>query len=155
MALPSPGIHTAPARSSVRRIGAIVPASARRDELELDAEASSPAPSAASSAASRSGVLATFRLPHCFQPVASPVSCFERRVQLDAVTAHPRRVARRARLADEPRGVPRRAAGEPALLEQHDVGDAELGQVVGGRDAGDAAADDDDARVRGNRAGMP
>ena len=45
----------------------------------------------------------------------------ERRIELDAVAAHARRVARRARLADEPRGVPGRAAGEPALLEQHDV----------------------------------
>jgi hypothetical protein len=50
-------------------------------------------------------------------------------------------------LADEPGRVPRRAAGEPALLEQHDVLDAELGEVIGGRGARDAAADDDDAGV--------
>ena len=73
----------------------------------------------------------------------------QRRVELDAVLAHPRRVARRARLPDETRRVPRRPAGELALLEQHDVRDAELGQVVRGRRAGDAAADDDHLRVGG------
>ena len=41
--------------------------------------------------------------------------------------------------------MPRRAARELALLEQHDVLHAELGEVIGGRDAGDAAADDDGA----------
>ena len=55
-----------------------------------------------------------------------PGLLLQRRVELDAVAAHPRRVARRARLADESRRVPRRAAGELALLEQHDVAHAEL-----------------------------
>ena len=55
----------------------------------------------------------------------------ERRVELDAVAAHARRIARRARLPDETGRMPRRAAGELALLEQHDVADAELAR--GGR----------------------
>ncbi len=71
----------------------------------------------------------------------------QRRVELDAVLAHARRVARRPRLADQSRRMPSRAAGELALLEQHDVRDAELGEVVGGRHAGDAAADDHDLRM--------
>ena len=77
----------------------------------------------------------------------------ERRVELDAVAAHARHVARRAHLADEAGRVPRRAAGELALLEQHDVASTpSLREVVGGRAAGDAAADDDDARLCGRRA---
>ncbi len=74
LALPSPGIHTAPARSSVRRIGAIFPASAgvmnSNSMPKLFARAICRLISVR-----RSGVLAMLRLPHCFQPVASPVSC--------------------------------------------------------------------------------
>ncbi len=146
--MPSPGIQTAPARSSVRRIGAIRPASAGDTNSNSMPKLFARAICRFISV-SRSGVFATLRLPHCFQPVASPVSRFQRRVELDAVAAHPRRVARRARLADESRRVPGRAAGEPALLEQDDVAHAELREVVGSRHAGDAAADDDDARVGG------
>ena len=42
----------------------------------------------------------------------------ELRVQLDAVPAHPRHRPVRPHLADEPGGVPGRAAGELALLEE-------------------------------------
>ena len=72
-ALPSPGIHTAPVRSSVRRIGTLRPASAGETN-------SNSMPKLFARAicrcieTSRSGVAATLRLPHCFQPVASPVS---------------------------------------------------------------------------------
>ena len=75
----------------------------------------------------------------------------ERRVQLDAVLAHPRHRPVRAHLADQAGGVPGRAAGELALLEDEHVLLAERGQVVGGRAAGDAAADDDDAGVARQR----
>jgi hypothetical protein len=72
-ALPSPGIHTAPARSSVRRIGANVAASDgvmnSNSTPKLFARAIWRFISVR-----RSGVRATFRLPHCFQPVARPVS---------------------------------------------------------------------------------
>jgi hypothetical protein len=50
-------------------------------------------------------------------------------------------------LADQSRRVPCRAARETTLLEQHDVGDAELRKVIGRRCAGDASADDDDTDV--------
>jgi hypothetical protein len=40
-----------------------------------------------------------------------------------------------------------------ALFEEHDVGDAELGQVVGDAGADDAAADDDDTGAVGKRCG--
>src|SRR5581483_10474341 len=69
------------------------------------------------------------------------------RVELDAVAAHARGVARRPRLADEAGCMPCRAAGEAALLEQHHLAHAELREVIGGRHAGYAAADDHDARV--------
>ena len=38
-------------------------------------------------------------------------------VHLDRLFEHPRRVARRAQLTDQPGGVPRRAVGELVLLE--------------------------------------
>ena len=54
-----------------------------------------------------------------------------------------------------PGRVPGGAAGQLALLEQQHVGDAELGQVVGGRAAGDAAADDDHTRMARQRHRTP
>ena len=69
-------------------------------------------------------------------------------VQLDRVLEHARRVARRAQLADQSGGVPRGAVGELVLLEQHDVGLAHRGQVVGDAAADDAAADDHDPCLR-------
>ena len=72
-ALPSPGSHTAPTRSSVRMIGYLSPAS-------LAVSGSQATPCALAMAADRrsstmrSSVRATDREPHCFQPVASPVS---------------------------------------------------------------------------------
>ena len=143
-ALPSPGIQTAPARSSVRRIGAIRPASAgdmnSNSTPKLFARAICRFISVR-----RSFVFATFRLPHCFPAGREAGLLFERGVKIDAVPAHPRCIPRRARLADESRRMPRRAAGEPSLLQQHDVADAELREVIRGRGAGDAAADDDGA----------
>ena len=86
----------------------------------------------------------------------------ERAEELDRLLGEQRHRRRRVVLEDEARRVRRRASGLPqrALVEQHDVAAAELGQVV--RDAGprDAAADDDDARGGGqglvrNRAHAP
>ena len=148
LALPSPGIHTAPARSSVRRIGAMPAGFGRRHVVERDAEAlrARHLPLDELHPLRRLGdVEAAALLP------AGGEARFllERRIELDAVLAHARRVARCARLPDQAGGVPRGAAGQLALLEQHDVGDAELGEMVGRRGAGDAAADDDDLRVLG------
>ena len=55
---------------------------------------------------------------------------------------------RPARLRDEPGRVPRRAVGQPATLEEHDVTLARRRQVVRDRRPDDPAADDDD-RGRG------
>ena len=54
---------------------------------------------------------------------------------------------RRAELADQPGGVPRRAAGQLAALDQDDVGLVVTGQMIGDGAADDAAADDDDFGV--------
>ena len=68
---------------------------------------------------------------------------FQRRIQLDAVAAHARLVAIGAQLPDQAGCMPGGAAGELALFQQHDVRAAQLGEVVGGAAAGDAAANDD------------
>jgi hypothetical protein len=53
-------------------------------------------------------------------------------------------------LPDQAGRMPGRAAGQLLAFEQHDVGPAELGQVIGHRAAGDAAADDDHAGILRN-----
>jgi hypothetical protein len=73
LALPSPGSHTAPTRSSVRMMGYFSPA-------WLGVSGSHSTPWALAMAAERrsstmrSSVRATESEPHCFQPVARPVS---------------------------------------------------------------------------------
>jgi hypothetical protein len=69
------------------------------------------------------------------------------RVERGAVLHQAREVALRAQLPDEPRRVPGRAVRQPALLEEHDVALAELGEVIGDRAADRAATDDHDARM--------
>ena len=66
-------------------------------------------------------------------------------VEVGGVFREPGPVLARLQLPDEPRRVPGGARGELLALQQHHVGPAELGQVVGDGAAGDAAADDDDA----------
>src|SRR5205814_9049501 len=90
------------------------------DELEFDAEA----PGARhlplhrhESLRRARDVEATALLP----AGGKPRLLLERCVEIDPVTAHSRRIARGARLADEAGRVPCRAARELALLEQHDV----------------------------------
>ena len=69
-------------------------------------------------------------------------------IQLDGVFEHARRVARRTQLADETGGVPGRAVGELVLFEQHDIGLAHRGQVVGDAAPDDPATDDHDPGLR-------
>src|SRR5262249_2509362 len=69
-------------------------------------------------------------------------------IEIAAVLGQTREVLGRPQLADEAGGVPRGAAGDVAALQQEHVAPAELGEVVGDAAAGDAPADDDDARVR-------
>src|SRR6266446_6723321 len=76
----------------------------------------------------------------------------EPRVELGAVADEPGHRARAAEAADEPGGVPGRAARELLALEQNDVTPAELDQVIGDAAAGDAATDDDDAGLGHGRA---
>ena len=59
-----------------------------------------------------------------------------------------------AKLADEAGGMPGRAGGELAALEQQDLADAHLGEMIGGRAADDAAADDDDLGEEAVRAAV-
>src|SRR5207245_3225996 len=76
----------------------------------------------------------------------------EPRVQLGAVADEPRHGPRAAEAADEPGGVPGRAARELLALEQDDVAPAELDEGIGDAAAGAAATDDDDAGVGHGRA---
>ena len=71
----------------------------------------------------------------------------ELHVEVGRIFGEPRHVLRGAQLADQPGRMPCRARGQLLALEQHDVGPAELGQMIGDRAAGDAAADDDGARL--------
>ena len=68
----------------------------------------------------------------------------ERGVQLGGVLHQPGARLGRAERPDQPGRVPGRASREPPLLEQEDVGPAQLGQVVGDRAADHSPADDDD-----------
>ena len=70
----------------------------------------------------------------------------ERAEQRDGVLRQPGHRARAAELEDEARGVRGRAARLPerTLVDEHDVGAAELGEVICQTGSGDAAADDDD-----------
>ncbi len=83
-------------------------------------------------------------------PVATPVSASSLHVEIGRILGEPRHVLRAAQLPDQPRRVPGRAGGQLLALQQHDVGPAELGEVIGDRTAGDAAADDDGPRPGGN-----
>ena len=78
---------------------------------------------------------------------------FEPLVEIDRVAEHLRDRGRGAELADEAGGMPGRAAGELAALDEHDVGLVVAGEMIGGRAADDAAADDDDRGVGGKRRG--
>ena len=64
-------------------------------------------------------------------------------VEVGGVFRQPRHVLRGAQLADQTSGVPGSARGQLLPFQKHDVGPAELSQVVGDRAAGHAAADDD------------
>ncbi len=58
---------------------------------------------------------------------------------------------RRAQLCHQAGGMPGGAAGQPPAFAQDDIVDADPGQVVGDRAAGDAAADDHHIRPLGDR----
>ncbi len=68
-------------------------------------------------------------------------------IQVDAVHHHPRVADRVPQLRDQACRMERRAARELGALNEHDVGPAELREVVGDAGTGDASADDNDARA--------
>ena len=71
-------------------------------------------------------------------------------VKVAGVAAQEQRgLVRHPRRGDQPGGVPGGACGEFMLLEQHDVGPAQVRQVVGDAAAGHAATDDHRARPVG------
>jgi hypothetical protein len=78
---------------------------------------------------------------------ADAVEAPELAEQLDRLLREPRHRARRVVLEHESRRVGRRAARLPqrALVDEHDVGAPQLGQVVGHAGARDAPADDHDS----------
>ena len=70
-------------------------------------------------------------------------------VEIGGVFGEQRQRERGAELADEAGGMPRGAGGQALAFQQHDIGPAELGQVIGDRAADHAAADDDGFGVPG------
>ena len=84
---------------------------------------------------------------------AEPGLGLEPGVEVGGVLHQPGAGLGRPQLADQPGGVPGRAAGQRTLLEEHDVGPPELGQVVGDAAADDPAADDDHAGALGRAGG--
>jgi hypothetical protein len=78
---------------------------------------------------------------------AVPGLALEARVELRAVLHEPGHRPGAAEPADQPGRMPRRAGRQALALEQHDVGPAEPGEVIGDAGADDAAADDHRAGV--------
>lgn len=81
-----------------------------------------------------------------------PASCeagflLERSIKFDGLAEELGDVSARTKLTDESCRVPGATGGQLISLDQDYVFPAKLGQVVCGRRADDAAADDDDARL--------
>ena len=73
----------------------------------------------------------------------------ERRIELSGVLGEVGHLAVLPQLRHQAGGRPGGAAADLLALQEHDVGVADLGQMVGGAAANDAAADDDDPGLRG------
>ena len=99
---------------------------------------------------SRSASAAASMSPTGLKPVATPGLGLEPGVEVARGQPQPgARLARGPEAGHEPRGVPRRARGQPVALQDEHVGDPEVGQVVGDRGADDTPTDDDDPRPSG------
>ncbi len=80
--------------------------------------------------------------PHAFEPRCDPGFRLKRAVEFLGVFRQPRHVLRRAKLRDQPCRVPCGARGQLFAFQQHDIGPAQLGQMVRDRTADHATADD-------------
>ena len=91
----------------------------------------------------RSGEDASRMPPHSTQP-GGMFGLLQLPVEVDRVHVHPgeRRVG--AQLADQARAVKRRTARQLRTIDEHDIGLAPLGQVVGDARAADTPTDDHD-----------
>ena len=144
LACPSVGRNAAPTTSSTVISGHSACASLRRQQLHLQAERvrRGRLPADLDPALGRAGEpQAAIALPARGLPGLG----LQPPVELDRVAQQLGDVGAGAQLADQPGGMPGRARGQPALLQQQHVGPAELAQMIGHRAADDAAADDDDA----------
>ena len=146
LARPSCGSQIAPSRSSIAMTGHLSCAWLRRQHLAVQVEG-------------RGGRDGTPQRDHPLlgpghdQAAALAVSRrqpglgLQPGVQLGGVLHQPGAALAGPQQPDQAGGVPGGAARQRALLEQHHVGPAELGQVVRRGAADHAAADDDDLRA--------
>ena len=74
---------------------------------------------------------------------------FQLDVEVGRILGQPGHVRGTPQLPDQPRRMPCGAAGQLPAFQQHDIGPARLGEVIGDRTAGDTAADDDRAGLGG------
>ena len=146
---PSSGRCTAPTTSEMLRCGYISLTSLRRNLAHVDVEGAGQRGLAVDLVLALLGQRHRDRadLPHAGADAGLGLQLD---VEVGRIFRQPRHVLRAAQLADQAGRMPGGAAGQLLALEQHDVGPAELGQVIGDRTAGDAAADDDGACFGGN-----
>ncbi len=76
---------------------------------------------------------------------------FQTRIKFGAVFIDPGHAVGSAEAANQSGGVPRRAAGQLVLFQQHDVLPSEFGEMIGNAAPDDATADDDDFGFGGRR----
>ena len=72
---------------------------------------------------------------------------FQPTVEFGRIACEPGQVLAGTQLADQTRRMPGGARCQLLALQKHDVGPAKCCQMIGHRAAGNAAADDDDARL--------
>ena len=76
---------------------------------------------------------------------------FQAGVEFGAVFVDPGHAVGCAEASDEPGGMPRRATGELVLFQQQDIFPAEPGQMISDAAADNAAPDDDDRGLDGEK----
>ena len=127
-------------REEVARLG-------RRDEVELHAQVAPAGLGHAQEVHAHLGV-GEHQAARQVDRAVLAADALDLLVELDRVLLEPRHVRVAVERVHAARRVPGRAGRQLAPLEEHDVGPAELRQVVQDAGADDAAADDDDLGVR-------